>query len=155
MAQRQPTRPAGGRKLATSIKATRDLLGMEKLPRISSPRESPGDQLMANPPPEADDGDDEAQRVQGYDLQYCESMLVAIEKESTQNSQRYLNMLEFKEGKDPKLESMRASFKSLTDELRELEVLCASGWDTDDIDEALRRLPRDVVAIEAHRWASS
>ena len=97
-------------------------MGMEKLPRIASPRETPGDQLMAKPPPEAEDGDDEAQRVQGYDLQYCESMLVAIEKESTQNSQRYmvmskhfhlnaaryLNMLEFKEGKDPKLESMRA-----------------------------------------------
>ncbi|OQR90493.1 hypothetical protein ACHHYP_05467 [Achlya hypogyna] len=157
MAQRQPTRPVGGRRVtgATSIKALRDVGGMEKLPRLASPQAAPTDEelLLAKPPPaDVGDGDDEAERVQGYDLQFCESMLVAIEKESLQNGHRYLTMLEFKEGKDPILESLRTGYKTITDDIKGLEVLCASGWDTDDIDEALRGIPQEVVALEAHRW---
>ncbi|OQR94144.1 hypothetical protein THRCLA_22252 [Thraustotheca clavata] len=146
----QPTRPLGGKKTAVSIKSARD--GTEKLPRLNT-REVEIHGLILKPPPEENtEGDDEEKRVQGYDLQYCESMLVAIEKESTQNGHRYLTMLEFKEGKDPFLMNMQTSFRSITQELKQLEELCAQGWDTDEIDAALLSIPAQVVALEEHRW---
>ncbi|ETV88106.1 hypothetical protein H257_01461 [Aphanomyces astaci] len=147
-----PTRPSMEKRTSSpSLKSLRDQSGDFKqgtLPRLSSPRVD--DNATDGP-----SGDEEAHRIQGSELQHCESILSTIQKETTSNGSRYITMLEFKETSNPALDSMHHFMKSTRKELGDLELLCANGWDNDDIDAILATIPRDQVATAQHLWTDS
>ncbi|ETW01207.1 hypothetical protein H310_06797 [Aphanomyces invadans] len=142
-----PTRPSVEKRTSSpSLKSFRDASSEAKqgaLPRLSSPRV---DEISSQ------GGDDEAQRIQGTELQHCESILSTIQKETTNNGTRYISLLEFKETSNPALDSMHRFVKSTRKELSYLEVLCANGWDNDDIDAILATIPNDEVTASQHLW---
>ncbi|KAF0691122.1 Aste57867_17599 [Aphanomyces stellatus] len=155
---KQPTRPSADRRMSSpSLKASRELLnpGEPKsvlLPRLSTPSprvEQPSDDTIING---GTIDDEEVQRTQGAELQHCESILSTIQKETTQNGNRYITMLEFKETSNPALDDMHLFVKSMTKELGDLEELCAQGWDNDDIDNLLATIPHGEVASFQHLW---
>ncbi|KAG9405986.1 hypothetical protein AC1031_003908 [Aphanomyces cochlioides] len=150
MMPKPPTRPPAIKRTASpSLKASRDLAGSADQKNVTLPRISASSPRASS----ETEGDDETQRVQGAELQHCESILSTIQKETTQNGNRYITMLEFKETSEPVLDNMKDFVKSMRKELGDLEQLCAQGWDTDDIDDMLASIPAKDVSVFKHLWS--